>query len=143
MRIVDRNALVPYSPAEMYALVDDVAAYPEFLPWCAASELMSREPHELTAAITVGYGAFNSQFTTCNELQPPETMIMRLRDGPFSSLEGRWHFRPIGERGCEVHLRVEFEFASKMQDMLVGSVFESICNELIDAFIQRAHEQYG
>jgi ribosome-associated toxin RatA of RatAB toxin-antitoxin module len=143
MRVVDRNAMVPYSAAQMYALVDDVELYPEFLPWCTAAALQSRADDELVASLTIGYGAFNSSFTTRNELRPPDSMTMQLQDGPFRQLEGRWEFEPLGDSGCEVKLRIEFEFSSTMQDMLFGGTFESICNDLIDAFITRAHDLYG
>jgi ribosome-associated toxin RatA of RatAB toxin-antitoxin module len=143
MRIVDRNAMVPYSAEQMYALVDDVEAYPEFLPWCAASVLQSRTTEEFIASLTIGYGALNSAFTTRNLLRPPHSMTMQLQDGPFRLLEGRWEFEQLGDSGCEVKLRVEFEFSSAVQDMLFGKTFETICNELIGAFIKRAHMLYG
>jgi ribosome-associated toxin RatA of RatAB toxin-antitoxin module len=142
VRIVDRNALVPYSAAQMYALVDDVENYPEFLPWCTAARLQSRTDADLVASLTIGYGALHSAFTTRNELEPPVSMTMELQDGPFSRLHGKWMFQPLGDKGCEVQLHVEFEFSSGMQDMLFGGAFETICNELIDAFIQRAHDLY-
>ena len=143
MRIVDRHALVPYTAEQMYALVDNVVAYSEFLPWCSAAELISRTDAELVASLTIGYGTLNSAFTTRNELQPFRSMNMQLLDGPFTSLEGRWEFESLGDEGCEVHLRVAFEFSSKMQDMLFGGTFEGICNELIGAFTKRADAMYG
>jgi len=135
--------MVPYAPARMYALVDDVESYPDFLPWCTAAELIERSDSELVASLAIGFGALNSSFTTRNERRPPESMTMALQDGPFSQLQGRWDFTALGDAGCEVTLRVEFEFASAMQDMLFGATFEGICNELIDAFVQRAHDLYG
>jgi ribosome-associated toxin RatA of RatAB toxin-antitoxin module len=127
----------------MYKLVDDVESYAEFLPWCTRAELKSRDEHELIASLSIGYGAFNSRFTTRNTLQPPEQMTMQLLDGPFRMLEGRWRFRQIGEQGCEVTLRIEFEFTSAVQDALFGRAFETICNELIEAFVRRAHDVYA
>ncbi|MCP4000323.1 MAG: type II toxin-antitoxin system RatA family toxin [Gammaproteobacteria bacterium] len=143
MRVVDRNAMVPYSAEQMYALVDDVDAYSDFLPWCTASVLQSRDTEEFVASLTIGYGALNSAFTTRNLLHPPSSMTMQLQDGPFRFLEGLWEFEQLGDSGCEVRLRVEFEFSSTMQDMLFGKTFESICNELIDAFVKRAHVLYS
>jgi len=143
MRIVDRHAMVPYSSAQMYALVDNVIDYPEFLPWCSAAELISRDDAKFVASLTIGYGPMNSAFTTRNELQPHTSMNMELLDGPFNSLEGRWEFTALGDEGCEVHLRVAFEFSSTMQDMLFGGTFENICNELIGAFVSRADDLYG
>lgn len=143
MRVVDRSAMVPYSAEQMYALVDDIEAYPEFLPWCAGASVASRSDAELIASMKIGYGALNSSFTTCNSLEPPAAMTMRLRDGPFSRLEGRWSFVPLGDSGCEASLRIEFEFAGAMKDMLLGGAFETICNEMIGAFIKRADALYG
>ena len=143
MRIVDRSAMVPYSADKMYALVDDVESYPEFLPWCVGASLISRTANEVIASVTIGYGPFNSSFTTCNTLYPPEAMTIHLRDGPFSQLDGRWSFAQLGDSGCEVSLCVEFEFAGAMQDRLLGRAFETICNEMIGAFIKRADALYG
>ncbi|MGI9291890.1 MAG: type II toxin-antitoxin system RatA family toxin [Gammaproteobacteria bacterium] len=143
MRIVDRHAMVPYTAEQMYALVDDVEAYPEFLPWCTAAELVSRDEEQFVASLSIGYGVMNSAFTTRNELQPCTSMNMELLDGPFDSLEGRWEFDALGDAGCEVSLRVSFAFKNAMQDMLLGGAFETICNELIDAFVKRAGDLYS
>jgi ribosome-associated toxin RatA of RatAB toxin-antitoxin module len=143
MRSVNRSALVPYSAQQMYALVADVAAYPQFLPWCTGAEVHEQTATELTASIGLGIGALHTDFKTRNELRAPNSMSMDLLDGPFSSLRGRWDFSTIGTSGCEVHLQVEFEFSNAAQDMLFGAGFEKICNELIDAFVRRANELYG
>jgi ribosome-associated toxin RatA of RatAB toxin-antitoxin module len=135
--------MVPYSAEQMYGLVDDVEMYPEFLPWCTGADLQSRKPDELVAGLTIGYSGLNSSFMTRNMLDPPQCMTMELLDGPFSQLRGRWQFHPLGDTGCEVHLHIEFEFSNALKDALFGGVFETICNELIDAFIKRAHELYG
>ena len=143
MRVVDRSAMVPYGVEQMYALVEHVEAYPEFLPWCTGAELKSRSADELSASLSIGYGALNSTFSTRNQLRPPDSMTMELLDGPFSRLHGVWEFEALGDAGCEVRLRIEFEFSSRMQDMLLGPAFETICNELIDAFVKRAGALYA
>ena len=143
MRQVRRQAMVPFSVKQMYALVDAVECYPQFLPWCTGSEVQSRSDTELEASLTIGYGSLHSTFSTRNELHAPASMVMHLLDGPFERLEGRWDFEALGSEGCEVRLNIEFEFSSRMQDMLFGPTFETICNELIDAFIRRANDLYG
>jgi ribosome-associated toxin RatA of RatAB toxin-antitoxin module len=143
MHRVSRSAIVPHTPAVMYELVADVEAYPEFLPWCEGSEVRSRNDQELVASLSLGLAGLNSQFTTCNALDRPHAMGMRLVDGPFSQLEGNWQFDALGEGGCKVSLDIEFEFSSKLQDKLFGNVFESICNELIDAFVRRADQLHA
>jgi ribosome-associated toxin RatA of RatAB toxin-antitoxin module len=143
MRTVNRTALVPFSNAAMFDLVCAVEDYPAFLPGCVGTELQSKTADELTASLAIGYGPLNTEFTTLNSFTAPDWMTMELLDGPFSRLEGRWDFQQLGDDGCEITLCIEFEFSSKVQDVLFGATFEMICNELIDAFVRRAHELYG
>lgn len=143
MRTVNRSAIVPFSADAMFALVKDVQAYPEFLPWCATTTLRSVTADELVASLKVGFGAFSSEFTTRNRFAEPEWMTMQLVEGPFSSLEGRWSFQQLGAAGCEIALEISFDFANTLADISLGVAFEKICNDLIDAFISRAHALYG
>jgi ribosome-associated toxin RatA of RatAB toxin-antitoxin module len=142
MRHINRSALVPFSPEAMFKLVSDVDAYPEFLPWCAAARVMNRANNLLEASLTIGYSSLNSQFTTRNEFVEPDWMTMKLVKGPFSDLQGKWTFEQLGNDGCEVTLAMEFEFSNPMKDLLFGATFQTICNELIDAFVKRAHQMY-
>jgi ribosome-associated toxin RatA of RatAB toxin-antitoxin module len=143
MRSVSRLARVPFSAEAMFNLVCDVESYPEFLPWCTATELQSRSESEVLATLAIGYRSLNIEFTTRNMFCASEWMTMHLVEGPFSSLEGRWTFNSLGDDGCEVALRMDFDFSSSVKDMLFGMAFETICNELIDAFVKRAHDLYG
>ena len=142
MRSVERQAIVPFAPAAMYALVADIEHYPDFLPWCEASRIVSRSEDEVVASLTIGLGALRTSFTTANTLDGPQALIMTLVDGPFSSLEGRWRFDALGDSGCKVSLDIVFEFAGTTQDLLFGRIFESLCNDLIDAFTLRARSLY-
>jgi ribosome-associated toxin RatA of RatAB toxin-antitoxin module len=143
MRHVNRSALVPFSAQQMYDLVEDVEAYPQFLPWCAGAELQEKSVDSLQASIGIGLGAMHTSFTTRNRLMPPGHMSMELLDGPFSTLQGSWNFSQLGDTGCEVQLQVDFEFASRAQDLLFGAGFEKICNELVDALVVRAQALYS
>jgi len=134
--------MVPFSSDSMFSLVSDVETYPEFLPWCTETKLLSRTEDELIASLALGYGSLNSKFTTRNRFAAPEWMTMELLEGPFSNLEGRWEFEALGDAGCEVVLRIDFEFSSQLHDVLFGATFEKICNDLIDAFVKRAHDLY-
>jgi ribosome-associated toxin RatA of RatAB toxin-antitoxin module len=143
MREARRSAIVPYSPAAMFDLVADVESYPEFLPGCTGSHLISREPGVMTASLSLRRGPLDATFTTRNRLDPPRQVAMELLDGPFRFLTGEWRFVPLGEEGCKVELEVRFEFASRAKDLLLGPVFESTCNGLMDAFVARARDVYG
>jgi len=142
MRTVNRSAIVPFSADAMFALVKDVEAYPEFLPWCATTKLQSVTADELVASLQVGFGAFRSEFSTRNRFLQPEWMTMQLVEGPFRSLEGRWSFQQLSDAGCEITLQISFDFANPVMDISLGVAFEKICTDLVDAFISRAHALY-
>lgn len=143
MELIDRSALLPYTTDEIYALVSDILTYPEFLPWCSGTEILSQEGEELSARIGFSVGGVSQSFTTRNRLQPGKEIAMQLVDGPFSQLEGRWRFEPLGDAGCKISLLLEYDFSSKMVGLVVGPVFNKIANTLVDAFQKRAVEVYG
>ena len=143
MELINRSALVPYTAEEMYALVSDIIAYPQFLPWCSGTQILSQEGKDLSARIDFSVSGVSQSFTTNNQLQPGEEIAMHLVDGPFSTLEGRWWFEPLGDAGCKISLLLEYEFSSKMVSLVVGPVFNKIANTLVDAFQKRAVEVYG
>ena len=143
MELIDRSALVPYTADEMYMLVSDILTYPQFLPWCSGTQILSQEGQELSARIDFSVSSVSQSFTTSNQLKPGEEIAMQLVDGPFSQLEGRWRFEPLGDAGCKISLLLEYDFSSKMVSLVVGPVFNKIANTLVDAFQKRAVEVYG
>ena len=143
MESINRSALLPYTPQEMYGLVVDIESYPRFLPWCEGSRILSRDDDEVRASIDFAVGNMTKSFTTRNRHQVNKMVEMHLVDGPFSRLDGCWRFDPLGEEGCKISLFLEYDFSSRMLSMVVGSVFSHIANSLVDAFQQRAVEVYG
>jgi len=143
MTSISKSALVPYSPAEMFALVDDIEAYPQFLPWCRTAQVLERTQDEVRATLALSKGGVDKSFTTCNRNQRHKMIEMRLVEGPFRHLEGFWRFTPLGDDGCKVSLDMEFEFASRLLSMVVGPVFSQVANSLVDSFQQRAVAVYG
>jgi len=135
---VRRSVLVGYSPEQMFALVDDVERYPEFLPWCAATTVLHRDDAVTRAAIQISYHGIRQGFTTENAKQPPAEMRIRLVEGPFRRLEGGWRFTRLAGRGCKVELNLSYEYSSRMLEKLVGPVFNHIAGTLVDAFVKRA-----
>lgn len=140
---IDRSALVPYTPEEMFMLVSDIAAYPRFLPWCSGADILSRDVDEIRASIEFAVGGVTKSFTTRNRHQINKMIEMHLVDGPFSHLTGNWRFDPLGDSGCKISLYMEYDFSTRLVGMVVGPVFNQIANSLVDAFQQRAVEIYG
>ena len=143
MARISKSALVPYTPAQMFALVDNIEAYSQFLPWCRRATVLSRDADEVRATLELSKGGVEKAFTTCNRNQQDKMIEIRLVNGPFKRLDGYWRFDALGEDGCKISLDLEFEFASRMLSMVVGPVFSQIANSLVDAFMQRAGDVYG
>jgi ribosome-associated toxin RatA of RatAB toxin-antitoxin module len=141
--LIQKSAVVPYQVSQMYRLVEDIAAYPQFLPWCKQAGILSRDGSRVQASITLARGGLEKTFTTTNTLQENQSIEMRLLQGPFSRLYGHWQFQPLGERGCKVSLHMDFEFSSKLMRVTLGPIFTQIVNTLVDAFVRRAGELYG
>ena len=141
--IIEREAQVPYTPAQMYALVNDVEAYSQFLPWCHAAEVTEKTDTMMVATIEVAVAGFNKGFTTRNILTPNERIEMNHVDGPFKSLLGVWEFKPLAQGGSQIHLRLEFEVANGIKFAFFGMLFNKAADRLVDAFVERAKVLYG
>jgi len=140
---VDRSALVPYTPQEMFELVSDIGSYPRFLPWCHGARILSRDIDEVRAKIEFAVGGMTRSFTTRNRHQINKMIEMHLVDGPFSRLNGFWRFDPLGGEGSKIALFLEYDFSNRVLGLVVGPIFGQIANTLVDAFQQRAVEIYG
>ena len=143
MTTIHKSALVPYSAEQMYNLVDDIPAYPEFLPWCSGSKEINRGENEVEASLDIAHSGVHKSFTTRNRLEINKAIEMQLVEGPFKHLNGVWRFEPLGDVGSKVVLDLEFDFSSKLLAMTFGPLFSKIASSLVDAFIQRAQKVYG
>ena len=126
MMTIKRSATVPYSAAQMYELVNDVDAYPEFLPWCKASQVLSRTADEVRATLHVSKAGIEKSFSTCNRLRPNKMIEISLLDGPFKHLHGFWRFQALDLKRCKVSIDLEFELMGGLFDHLFGLVFNQI-----------------
>ena len=143
MPTISKSALVGHSASEMFQLVDQVNAYPDFLPWCGGASEHSRSADEVRASVTIAHSGIKKSFTTLNRLQQDKMIEMQLVDGPFKHLHGYWRFHPLAEDACKVSLDLEYEFSNKLVGMALGPAFSQIANTLVDAFHKRAIEVYG
>ena len=144
MSLIKRNALVHYSPAEMYQLVNNVADYASFLPWCRSSEVKSETADEMVASVEIAKGVLNKTFTTHNKLQKDYRIELELVNGPFKKLTGYWQFDALKtENACKVNLELDFEFDNATMSIAAKPVFTQIANSLVDSFCKRAVEVYG
>ncbi len=143
MKVVERSALVTSTPAEMFALVDDVARYPQFLPGCAATRVEQFSATERLASIEIVSGRFahglhHTQYRIA-ALGHPDGAGGGSLQAPDRPLE----LRADRRRWLASRFRVEFEFKNRLMALALNSVFESVCDNIVDAFVVRAREVYG
>lgn len=143
MREIRRSALVPVPAQRMFALINDVERYPEFVPGCQAASVLERAPGMQRARLTVGSGALRTSFVTRNQLVPDSSVRMDLEEGPFRSLVGEWTLEPLpagGDSGCSVQLVLRFELQRGLAGLAMGPLIERMAGSLVDAFVARARQ---
>jgi ribosome-associated toxin RatA of RatAB toxin-antitoxin module len=143
MALISKSALLKFPAHRMYELVDDIPAYPEFLPWCTTSRIISRTENTVDAELGIARAGFNHRFSTRNTLIAPQEIRMALISGPFSHLAGVWRFTPLRCDACKISLDLEFEMSSALGGLAFGAVFNQIGNTMIAAFSDRAKVLYG
>lgn len=143
MVTIERSALVQYSAEQMFALVNDIEQYPEFMQGCINAEVLERTDSQLTGRLTLGKAGLKYSFTTQNQLEPPSAMYMTLLDGPFRHFDATWRFRPLSEDACKVSLDMQFDWAGGMLGAAMEKLFQHSANNLVDALVERARKVYG
>ena len=140
---IRRSAIVQRTDAQMFALVNDVEAYPRRFTWCASAKVTDASDTMLTAQLEIRLGAFTQTFTTRNTLAAPRSISMQLVDGPFKTLVGGWTFTPLGETGCKVGLELDFEYAGRIMAPIMRLGFEKLADRLVDEFCREAMRLHG
>jgi ribosome-associated toxin RatA of RatAB toxin-antitoxin module len=143
MTTVEKSALVKFSALQMFQLVEDIESYPEFLPWCSGSRILSRNGDIVEAELIIAKGGFNKSFATRNISDPGGRITISLLNGPFSHLEGVWDFMPLRADASKISLNLQFEMSGKLAALAFGVVFNQICNTMVSSFTQRAKQLYG
>ncbi|HMN85399.1 MAG TPA: type II toxin-antitoxin system RatA family toxin [Bauldia sp.] len=139
---------VRHSATDMFDLVADVEAYPQFVPLCESLKVRSRKEEGgkeiLIATMTIAYKIVRESFTTRVVLDR-EGLAIRAEylDGPFRYLENVWRFEPEGRGNALVHFAIDYEFRSTALGLLMGAVFDRAFRKFAEAFEARADAVYG
>ncbi|MGQ8365753.1 type II toxin-antitoxin system RatA family toxin [Glaciecola sp. 1036] len=139
---INKSALVGYSAQQMFDLVNDVAAYQEFLPGCKRSTVLEQTQSHMKARMLLSKAGIEKELTTHNQLEPNKAIHMSLADGPFKSLSGGWTFTSLADDACKVALHLDFTFKNKLAEMAFGKIFTSLANNMVQAFTERAKQVY-
>ena len=138
MPTIQRSALVEHSAARMFALVNDIAAYPRRFDWCDAAQVLEQDDTHVVARLDLGLGSLRTWFTTENALSPPHHIDMQLRDGPFRKLSGRWQFHALDESACKVTLTLDFEPNNRLLGPAFALGFQGLADRMVDDFVRAA-----
>jgi ribosome-associated toxin RatA of RatAB toxin-antitoxin module len=142
MAQVQKTVLIQHSASRMFALVDDVKKYPEFLPWCGGVDILKQDDQTTSATLHIAYHGIRQKFTTENHKKYPSLMEIKLKDGPFKHLEGVWRFIELSEDACKIEFMLNYEFANNILEKIIAPVFSHIANTFVDGFVARADVIY-
>lgn len=155
---IEKSALVLHSAPQMFALVDGVEHYPQFLPWCQGTTVHFRDASTTIATIAIAWRGIEQSFTTENanfapgriELRQPNAATLLARglklDGAtalFTELHGQWQFKALQDNACKVVLQLRYSMATPLLATAVGPVFGLIAATLVDRFVSRADALYA
>lgn len=140
MKRVSRSAIVERNAEELYALVEDIEAYPSFLPWCAAAQVRERSPGRTVATLTVGAKGVRQSFTTENTNSPGRSIEMRLVEGPFSRFAAVWRFTSLEPRASKIEFSIDYEFTDRIVAGALEPVFSRLADSMVEAFTRRARK---
>ena len=133
---------LPQTAEQLFDLVSDVDDYPNFLPWCVALRVTSRDDNEIRADMVVGFKMLREKFTSRVALTPKERIDVEYLDGPFRYLENRWLFIDK-DGGCEIDFFIDFEFRSRLLRKIMEPLFHEAVRRMVRAFEKRATERYA
>lgn len=143
MTVINRSALLPYSPRQLFDLVSDVESYPSYMDGCVGAHILHREEQLLEARLDLARGGIHQSFSTRNRMRAAQEITLELLDGPFDYFSGHWDFLALGDSACKMSLYLEFKFSSKLLGVAASRLFEKVTNNLVDAVGRRATQIYG
>ncbi|KJV33800.1 type II toxin-antitoxin system RatA family toxin [Luteibacter yeojuensis] len=139
---IRRSAIVPFTPAQMFDLVNDVEAYPKRFGWCDAATIIEKGDDVLVARLDLKFAGMKQNFTTRNTTDRPHSLTMKFVEGPFRSLDGVFTFQALGDVGCKIALALDFDYAG-LGGTVLKMGFQQLANKMVDDFCDEARRQYG
>jgi ribosome-associated toxin RatA of RatAB toxin-antitoxin module len=143
MKRIARTAIVEFTAGELYALVEHIEVYPEFLPWCVSTRVLERIAGSTRATLEIGLKGVPQSLTTENFNRPGESIEMRLVQGPFRNFSAVWRFAPLDEAAAKIEFEMCYEFGNQALARLLEPLFSHIADTMVDAFTRRARAVYG
>jgi ribosome-associated toxin RatA of RatAB toxin-antitoxin module len=143
MTSIHRSALLPYSDAQLFSLVNDVESYPLFMDGCVGARVLHADERHMEARLDLARGGISQSFTTYNVLTPYTRIELTLREGPFEHFDGAWRFDALAVQACKVSLDLEFRVRGNLLGAAAAHLLDRVTGNLVDAVVRRAGELYS
>ncbi len=143
MSVIERSALLPYPAEQVYQLINDIEAYPQFMKGCVGAEILQRSENMVEARLTLKKGAIKQSFVTRNRNEPPNLIVMELVEGPFDSFAGQWRVDALNDCACKVTIALDFSLSNRLVAATAKALFNPVADNLVGALVKRVNELYG
>ena len=140
---INRSALLPYSARQLFDLVSEISAYPDYIPGCTGAKLLGQWERGVEAELTVSALGVKQSFATRNTVIDGQEIRMELLNGPLQHLVGRWLFKSLSDSACKIELNLVFETTGSLKKIAAKQLVERTSTTVVDALIQKAHELFG
>ena len=132
-----------YTAPQLFDLVADVERYPEFMPWVTDSRIRRRYDHTILVDMTIAAGPLRKRFSAAGVLHRPHRIDINSSDAMFDRFVQCWTFEPVAEGGTNVEYRVDFEFRSRLLQLVMEAAFADRAAATMAAYKRRAQQLYG
>ncbi len=139
-----QKVVLPYAQKDLYHLVCDVNAYPNFLPWCQGLRVVENNPTSLVADVHVGTNLLHETFRSQVFFYPVEEIVIQGNpDGntTLKKLESRWQFYPLGPGLTQLTFDVHLDMQSGLMEKALKAIWPLAQEQMVQAFIKRAQDQ--
>ncbi len=151
MAKIHRQALLAYPADQVFAIIQDVPSYPEFLRWCVDAHVLEHTENSMLAGLTVSIAGFRQRFTTRNIAtlikddadRSVHVLALKLEEGPFQYLSGQWSVTNLAEAASRIELQLDFAFQTGFVEAAFSRGFGQIAQQLVADFVRRAHAKLG
>lgn len=140
---LERRLYLPYSAGQIFDLVADVEQYPAFVPGWRAVQVVKRDGGSMVVDQHVELGPASSRFRTETCLDRPNRIRVSSIDAPFGHLSIAWSFEPLGDDGCAVVFRADYNLGHAMLQRVAAGFMERRLLQVVSAFESRARRTCG
>ncbi len=138
---IKKEAIIFEKKNKVFDLVNNVNLYKNFVPYCVDSKILSEQNNQMEAKLDFNIKGIKTSFTTKNIIKNNEFIQMKLVDGPFKYLDGKWEFKEVDNKTI-IKLSLKYEVKNKLLDYAFGKSVEKISDILVRSFVAESKKHY-